>query len=154
MSILIVDDSPTVVCLMRATLGRAGYITVCKDCGAAALSYLGIDPPERTVSELDCILLDIGMPGMNGIEVCRRIKEHPAYTDTPIIMVTIRDEAETLRQAFLAGANDFIAKPVRELELLSRLKAAITMKKEILARKTLEAEVARLNEELSKASGH
>jgi len=150
MSILIVDDSPPVVSLLRATLGRAGYEgAVCKDCGPAALSYLGIDPPGPFKPEIDCVLLDIGMPGMDGIEVCRRIKEHPAYADTPVIMVTIRDEAEILREAFMAGASDFITKPVRELELLARLKAVLAMKREIMARKALEVEVASLKEKLA-----
>ena len=150
MSILIVDDSPPVASLLRAALGRAGYEgSVWKDSGPAALSYLGIDPSGPSVPELDCVLLDIGMPGMDGIEVCRRIKAHPAYSYTPVIMVTIRDEAETLHEAFIAGANDFISKPVRELELLSRLKAAIAMKQEIIVRKALEAEVASLNEKLA-----
>lgn len=153
MSILIVDDSPPVVSLMRATLGRAGYEgTVCKDCGPAALSYLGIDPSGASLPEIDCVLLDIGMPGMDGIEVCRRIKAHPAYADTPVIMVTIRDEAEILYEAFTAGAHDFISKPVRELELLARLKAAIFMKQEIAARRALEAEVIRLKGQLAEAN--
>lgn len=154
MSILIVDDSPSVVRLLQATLGRAGYEgTVCKDCGPAALRYLGIEPPVASVPGLDCVLLDIVMPGMDGIEVCRRIKAHPAYIDTPVIMVTIRDEAETLREAFIAGAHDYITKPVRELELLARLKAAIALKQEIVARKAREAELVRLNEKLAEANG-
>ena len=94
MSILIVDDSPPVVRLLQATLERAGYTqTVSADCGAAVLSYLGIDPPAEAVAEVECILLDVIMPGEDGVEVCRCIKAHPAYADTPIIMVTMIDQA-------------------------------------------------------------
>ena len=153
MSILIVDDSPPIIRLLQATLERAGYPdVVCADCGASALRLLGIEPATAPPQEVDCILLDIMMPGIDGIEVCRIIRSHPVYTDTPIIMVTIMDEAETLRDAFAAGAHDYITKPVRELELLARLKSAITLKKEIAARKAREAELVRLTEKLAEAN--
>jgi len=153
MSMLIVDDSPPVIRLLHAFLERAGYDDiVCADGGVAALRYLGIEPslPPPTV---DCILLDIVMPEIDGIEVCRRIKATPAYADTPVIMVTIRNEAETLRDAFIAGAHDYITKPVREVELAARLKSAIALKKEIEGRKAREAEIARLTEKLAEANG-
>ncbi len=153
MSILIVDDSPPVIRLLQATLGRAGYTqTACADCGAAALRYLGIDPPAEARPEVDCILLDIVMPGLDGIEVCRIIKRHPAYADTPVIMVTIVDQAETLRDAFEAGAHDYLAKPVRELELVARLKAAVALRREIEGRKRREAELLKLTERLAEAN--
>jgi len=153
MSILIVDDSPPVLKLLQSMLERAGYAdTRCADCGEAALQILGVDPAATTNTAIDCILLDIVMPGMNGIETCRLIKEHPEYHDTPVIMVTIRDEAETLRDAFAAGAHDYITKPVRELELVARLKAAISLRQEIKSRKEREAELIRTSEELAKAN--
>lgn len=153
MSILIVDDSPPVIRLLQATLERAGYADiVCADCGAAALRHLGIEPAATSAPAVDCILLDIVMPGMDGIEVCRLIRSHPPYADTPIIMVTVMDEAETLRDAFMAGAQDYITKPVRELELVARLKSAISLKKEIEARKAREAELLRLTEKLAEAN--
>ncbi len=153
MSILIVDDSPPVIRLLQATLERAGYADIlCADCGAAALRHLGIEPASTAVSAVECILLDIVMAGMDGIEVCRIIRSHPRYTDTPIIMVTVMDEAETLRDAFMAGAQDYITKPVRELELVARLKSAISLKKEIEARKAREAELLRLTEKLAEAN--
>lgn len=154
MSILIVDDSPPVLRLLQATLERAGYCeTICADGGATALRLLGIEPAAPPRPEVDCILLDIVMPGLNGIEVCRIVKSHSAYRDTPVIMVTVRDEVETLRDAFDAGAQDYITKPVRELELLARLKASITLKQETVARKAREAELQTLTEKLSEANG-
>lgn len=134
-------------------LERSGYTeTICADCGEAALVKLGIDPATGSIPPIDCILLDIVMPGMDGLEVCRRIKAHPAYEDTPIIMVTVRDEVETLRDAFTAGAHDYITKPARELELVARLKAAITLKNEIKTRKHREAELLRTTEKLAEAN--
>ncbi len=154
MSILIVDDSPPVIRLLQATLERAGYDDIfCADCGAVALRYLGIEPTATPGSAVDCVLLDIVMPGLDGIEVCRRIKAHPAHCDTPVIMVTVRDEAETLRDAFMAGAHDYITKPVQELELLARLKSAISLKKAIEARKAREAELLRSTQQLAEANG-
>lgn len=150
---MIVDDSPLVLKMLQATLMRAGYADiVCADCGAAALRYLGLEPQAPSSPAVDCILLDIVMPDLNGIEVCRRIKANPAYADTPVIMVSVRDEAETLRDAFAAGAHDYITKPVRELEVLTRLKSAITLKQEITARKSHEAELVCLTEKLSEAN--
>jgi len=152
MSMLIVDDSPPVIRLLHAFLERAGYDdVVCADGGVAALRYLGIEP-SLPPPAVDCILLDIVMPEIDGIEVCRRIKSTPAYADTPVIMVTIRNEVETLRDAFIAGAHDYITKPVREVELAARLKSAITLKKEIECRKAREAEIVRLTEKLAEAN--
>lgn len=153
MSILLVDDSPPVIRMLAEILKRAGYNDVVDtDCGGAALRYLGIEPTGTPAPAVDCILLDIMMPGINGIEVCRRIKSKPAFVDTPVIMVTMRDEAETLRDAFLAGAHDYITKPVREIELLARLKAAIALKKEVEGRKAREAELLGVTEKLAAAN--
>lgn len=153
MSILIVDDSPPVLRLLQAILERAGYDDViCADCGAAALRSLGIEPSLPPASKVDCVLLDIVMPGMDGIEVCRRIKAKPLYVDTPVIMVTVRDEVETLRDAFSAGAHDYITKPVREIELVARLNSAISLKNEIEVRKAHEAELVRMAERLAEAN--
>ena len=153
MRILIVDDSPLVIRLLQAILARAGYDeVVCADCGIAALRYLGIEPASTPAPAVDCILLDIVMPGIDGIEVCRRIKANPAHADTPVIMVTIRDEDETLWDAFMAGAHDYITKPVRELELVARLKSALSLKREIEGRKLREVELLRLTEKLAEAN--
>jgi diguanylate cyclase (GGDEF)-like protein len=153
MGIVIVDDSPTILRLLQAILEQAGYDdVVCADCGKAALRYLGVEPSITPAPAVDCILLDIVMPGIDGIEVCRRIKASPTYSDTPVIMVTVREEVETLRDAFMAGAHDYITKPVREVELVARLKAAITLKKEAEGRKAREVELIHLTEKLAEAN--
>ena len=153
MSILIVDDSPPVLRLLQATLNRAGYVhTHCARSGREALEYLGVGSTGGAGRDIDCILLDIVMPGIDGIETCRRIKETSRYRDTPILMVTIKDDVESLQAAFDAGAVDYLTKPVRELELLARLKSAILLKKEMDARKARERELMRLTRRLEDAN--
>lgn len=152
MSIMIVDDSPTIQRLLQATLERAGYAAVhITASGEEALDFLKNTEPAE-LSRIDCILLDVVMPGMNGIQTCREIKQHNCFADTPIIMVTVKDDAETLRDAFEAGASDYITKPVRELELLTRVKAAILLKNEITTRKKREAELLAAQLELENAN--
>lgn len=151
MSILIVDDSPPVLRLLQATLNRAGHKKIqCLESGDKALEFLGIRPVSDARPEIDCILLDIVMPGIDGIETCRIIKAHQAYQDTPVLMVTIKDEQETLKSAFEAGASDYIIKPTGELELLARVKSAVKLKKEIETRKAREQELVKLYRNLEK----
>lgn len=153
MSILIVDDSPPVLRLLQATLSRVGHKDIhCFESGHLALEYLGISPEGPLRPEVDCILLDIVMPGINGIETCRLIKNHPAYHDTPVLMVTIKNEPATLKEAFDAGASDYIIKPAGELELLARVKSSIKLKNEINARKAREQELIDLTQELEQAN--
>lgn len=152
MSILIVDDSPPVLRLLEATLERDGYKDVhCFKSGVEALDFLSKNISEGG-RELDCVLLDIVMPEMDGIEVCRAIKEQERFAGTPVIMVTIKDDSETLRDAFEVGAVDYITKPVRELELLARVKAAIKLKNEMLHRKDRESELIEMQKQLTEAN--
>lgn len=151
MSILIIDDSPPIVRLLEAALQRNGYENIyCAASGAEALEFLGT--PQQNFKQVDCILLDIIMPSMDGITVCRKIKEHSFFADTPIIMVTIRDEPETLHEAFEAGAVEYITKPVRELELITRVTSAVKLSKEITRRKAREAELLKTKKELETAN--
>lgn len=153
MGILLVDDSPAILLLLSTTLKRAGYSDVqfCNS-GQAALDFLGIGVPDRELQEVDLILLDIVMPDMDGIEVCRRIRALEKYTDTPILMVTMREEAEVLQKAFIAGANDYIVKPVRELELLARMRSALQLKQEMGRRRQRELELLAVTEQLQQAN--
>ncbi len=155
MSILIIDDSPPILRLLETAIIRNGHPEVhCVESGPAALEFLGIDPPNKHLRQVDCILLDIVMPVMDGIEVCRRIKGHDFFVDTPIIMVTVKDEPETIHTAFEAGAIDYITKPVRELELMTRVNSAMKLSHEISQRKAREKELLKLQQELEKANEH
>jgi PleD family two-component response regulator len=87
------------------------------------------------------VLLDIMMPEIDGIETCARIRNDPRHVDTPIIMVTSRDDMESLANAFVAGANDYINKPLNRVELIARVRAALKLKAELERRQAREREL-------------
>src|SRR5262245_23389803 len=120
MRILIVDDSPATRHSLELVLHDAGYSEVLLAASAEeALAILQPNEPGNTTIQL--ILLDVGLPGMSGLEACRRIKDTPCLHDIPVLMVTANTEDTALDAAFAAGANDYITKPVRPVELLARL---------------------------------
>ena len=92
------------------------------------------------------------MPGMDGIEACRQLKGQERLKDIPVVMITVRDDAEALQQSFAAGANDYIIKPVKETELLSRVRSVMRLKREIDRRKAREADLLRMTEQLEMIS--
>jgi phosphoserine phosphatase RsbU/P len=81
------------------------------------------------------------MPEMDGVEVCARIRNDPRYADLPIIMVTSLDDMNSLANAFVAGANDYITKPLNRIELVARVRAALRLKQELDRRRAREVEL-------------
>ena len=118
--ILIVDDEPTNVETLIEQLADDYHILAVPD-GQTALDVLNSFNP-------DSILLDIMMPGINGFEVCRKIRKHNNGYDCPIIMLTAKVQDEDLVEGFNAEANDFIKKPWKKIELKKRVQASITMR--------------------------
>ncbi|NKB68936.1 MAG: response regulator [Candidatus Latescibacteria bacterium] len=119
--ILLVDDIADNLKLLRDTLAAERYrITVATN-GPAALRRAAETAP-------DLILLDVQMPGMDGFEVCRRLKADQATQQIPVIFVTVRDENYNLVKGFQAGAVDYIAKPFDKAEVLMRVKTHLTIK--------------------------
>src|SRR6185295_12961866 len=102
----------------------------------------------------DLILLDVMMPGMNGFEVCQRLKAEPRWRHIPVILVTALDSIEDLAYGLEAGADDFLSKPVNGLELRARTHSMLRIKSQYDAlekqRRELEASL-RLNERFSQA---
>ncbi len=105
-----------------------------------AFEVLGIGDQEAAGS-IDLVLLDIMLPGIDGIETCKRIKEVEKYSDVPVIMVTARTDLEYIERAFNAGALDYIQKPVRKIELLARVNSALRLRREMKERREREEEL-------------
>ncbi|MGA2483956.1 MAG: response regulator transcription factor [Candidatus Acidiferrales bacterium] len=113
--ILVVDDEPQIRRVLRAALGGRGYVIFEARDGEQALEMLRKDVP-------DLVLLDINMPGLNGLEVCREIR---AALDVPILMLSVRNTEKDKVRALDAGADDYVVKPFGMEELLARIRAAL-----------------------------
>jgi CheY-like chemotaxis protein len=151
MAILIVDDSPDQHLLLRKILAKAGHTDVLTaESAEAAFTALNFEVSGASTS-VDLILMDVLMPGLDGVAACKRIKQQEHLRDIPVIMVTAKNDLGYLQNAFSAGAMDYINKPVNGVELLVRVASALTLKKEMDCRKEREAELRRSNESLQLA---
>ena len=138
--ILAVDDTPENLKLLDAILTTRGYELTTAANGAAALEMIGTVQP-------DLVLLDIVMPGLNGYDVCRRLRDDPATRFLPIVMITASGDQERV-QALEAGADDFIAKPFNQLELLARVRSLLRLKEYYDTIKQQSSELAEWNRTL------
>jgi len=116
--ILIIDDVQAIRDLFKHYLNIDGYEVVEAESGEAGLQL-------AEQSEFSGILLDLNMPGIGGIETCRRLRALDNYQFTPILIITAADKTDMLSQAFEAGCDDFITKPLNHVVLRARLKAHI-----------------------------
>jgi CheY-like chemotaxis protein len=114
-TILVVDDNKDNVEIMRAFLDSRGYRVVCALDGRSALAKLEEVEP-------DLVLLDVMMPGMDGWQVCRTIKNHPEYGATRVVMVTAKGGFEDKVEGMRSGADDYIVKPIDLKELAEKVK--------------------------------
>ena len=113
--ILIVDDQSSVRMLLREVLSADGYHIEETDDGASALRlFASLNP--------DMVLLDCVMPGMDGIELCRRLKELPGAQHVPVLMVTRLEDESAVARAFEAGATDYVTKPINFAVLRQRVR--------------------------------
>lgn len=114
-SILVVDDDPKITRLLQRALALEGYSVETAASGATALEIVrGYDP--------DLVILDILMPGMDGLEVCRRVR---AAGDTPVLLLTAKDEVDDRVHGLDSGADDYVVKPFALEELLARVRALL-----------------------------
>jgi len=114
-TILIVDDEPQIRRVMRTSLSSNGYSVIEARSGEEALEVVRKERPEL-------VLLDVNMPGIGGLEVCREIREQ---SDVAIIMLTVRNTEQDKVLALDAGADDYVVKPFSIEELLARIRAAL-----------------------------
>ena len=116
MRILVVDDEPAVRTSLERALSLEGYEVDLAGDGAAALDQLAVAPP-------DAVVLDVGMPRVDGLEVCRRMRA--AGDRTPVLMLTARDAIDDRVEGLDAGADDYLVKPFALRELRARLRALL-----------------------------
>jgi adenylate cyclase len=146
-TVLVVDDQPQNRRLLQAVLEPHGYRVLPAASGAEALEVL-------PGAEVDLVLLDILMPGMDGYEVCRRIRANPDTAYLPVIMITASGEQQKL-SAIEAGADDFVTKPFHQGELLARIASLARVKRYQDTIRRQAAELAAWNAELeSRVSRH
>lgn len=149
--ILAVDDSPTYLNELAQALRGEGYDVVCAHSGEEALEMLSVQP-------VDCILLDVMMPGMSGTDTCRRIKATPSLRDIPLVMLTAIEDRAAMIEGLSTGADDYISKSSEFGVLFARVRAQIRRKqfedenrsiRERLLRSELEASEARASRKLA-----
>ncbi|WP_164738167.1 response regulator [Frigidibacter oleivorans] len=117
MRILAVDDDEMILDLLAASLGAAGFA----DLAIAASAREALDLIAAADRPFDCFLLDIQMPEMDGIELCRAIRRLPAYRSAPVVMITAMSQRSFIDRAFAAGATDYVTKPFDPMELGTRV---------------------------------
>ncbi|HSL87674.1 MAG TPA: response regulator [Ignavibacteriaceae bacterium] len=118
--ILVIDDLPENVFMLQDRLEHEGYEVL--------TAYDGSTGIEKAVLELpDLILLDVMMPDITGIEVCKSLVENPKTKNIPIILVTAKSGAEDTKEGLEAGAFDYIKKPFNRIELLARVNSALKL---------------------------
>ncbi|MDA2175283.1 fused response regulator/phosphatase [Bacillus cereus] len=132
MSILIVDDNPVNIFVIEKILKQAGYHDLVSLNSAQELfEYIQFGKDSSRHNEIDLILLDIMMPEIDGLEVCRRLQKEEKLKDIPIIFVTALEDANKLAEALDMGAMDYITKPINKVELLARMRVALRLKSEL-----------------------
>jgi len=119
--ILVVDDIQANVDVLKSRLEAEYFEVLSANSGTTALDILDNEV-------VDIVLLDIMMPAMDGFEVCRRMKANPAQSHIPVVMVTALDQAEDRNRGLEAGADDFLTKPVNEVQLLARVRSLVRLK--------------------------
>lgn len=141
--ILIIDDEPGNLGFLCDLLAEEGYEPILAESAAAGLRLMHELAPE-------VVLLDQNMPGTDGVETCRLIRENLAWEGLPVLFLTVAEGAEELERAFAVGATDFLRKPVDRRELLARLRAHLRVAglqrqlgEQLMLRFRLEAQLQR-----------
>jgi two-component system alkaline phosphatase synthesis response regulator PhoP len=121
MHVLVAEDDETILELIRYNLEKEGYRVSCHTSGEKALLAAGIEVP-------DLVLLDILLPGIDGIQVCRLLRSEEKTRHVPIIMVTAKGEEQDIVEGLQIGADDYITKPFSPKVMLARIQAVLRRK--------------------------
>src|ERR1700690_4101137 len=146
-TVLVVDDNADNRALAKATLDDEGIRAVIASSGDEGIAAFARERP-------DCVLLDIRMPGTDGIAGCERIRAMPGGDEGAIVFVTAQRDVETFDRAVHAGGDDFLTKPYRPSELLVRIQTALRMRRMTAERGELVAELKRQRDELQRLQLH
>jgi len=117
-SILIVDDSPTEIHVLKTMLEKNGYTAITASSGEEGISTAKAEKP-------DLILMDVVMPGMNGFQATRALTRDAATSEIPIIIVTTKDQETDRVWGLRQGAKDYVTKPAEEKDLISKISQAL-----------------------------
>jgi DNA-binding NarL/FixJ family response regulator len=134
-TVMVVDDVPANVDVVLGLLYESGYRVLVADSGLRGIEQLELEIP-------DLILLDLMMPGMDGIETCLQIKARDPWKHIPIVMMTAADELSKKLAAFEAGAVDFLTKPIQPEEVLARVRTHLHIRE-------LQAQLEKMNRSLT-----
>jgi two-component system alkaline phosphatase synthesis response regulator PhoP len=115
---MVVDDEVGLLSLVTIMLKRNGFVVMTANDARSALEKLNSHPP-------DLIITDIMMPGMDGIELCRRIRSVPQLMQTPVLVLSAKTDPKTVQCAREAGANDFLSKTIMHRDLIARVRALL-----------------------------
>ena len=141
MKILAVDDDPIFLEILSHALSTCGY----RDFELLNSPEAASAVIEKNKVKFDCILLDVEMPGMTGVELCKHIRNHPAHQKTPIIMITSLADRRSIDEAFASGASDYITKPLDKIELQARLRTVSRLVEEQGRQSLLEYQLSLAN---------
>jgi DNA-binding response OmpR family regulator len=119
MRILVVDDDTSLTKLLKLVFESQGFGVTVANTGRQTLEILERELPEA-------ILLDLMMPGMSGLEVCKTVRANPRTANVPIFVLTARSSPESRRELLEAGATQYLVKPVRPTDLINRIRAAVS----------------------------
>lgn len=116
--VLVVEDEEDILALLHFNLIKAGFDVTCATCGEEALKKVGEDLP-------DLILLDLMLPGIDGLEICRQLRDSDESKNIPVIMLTARGEEGDVVRGLEQGADDYVTKPFSIKVLLARIQAVL-----------------------------